>query len=130
MYDRLEATFMFRFLNNEAEEAQSTDPDHFLVEYQLNGGDWEVAGDYIYDGVTYTNNQWNVGCFQMDLPSSANTFAMRFVADGDNGNQDFVYLDSISLVGRPKPGQCTDNSDAWPYIFGKHGPLYLLSLLC
>ncbi|KAL3919381.1 MAG: hypothetical protein SGILL_003783 [Bacillariaceae sp.] len=117
MYDRLEATFMFRFLNNEAEEAQSTDPDHFLVEYQLNGGDWEVAGDYIYDGVTYTNNQWNVGCFQMDLPSSANTFAMRFVADGDNGNQDFVYLDSISLVGRPKPGQCTDNSDAWPYIF-------------
>jgi hypothetical protein len=83
-------------------EADTSDPDNMLVETQIDGGNWQVAGDYIMDGATYSNGQWYVTCFQLALPDTAATLAIRFVAGGDTGHTDFIYLDDIGLAGHPK----------------------------
>ncbi|KAL3920611.1 MAG: hypothetical protein SGILL_003177 [Bacillariaceae sp.] len=120
MYDRIEGNFMFQFLGMEAAEAQTADPDNLLVEVQIDGGAWEVAGDYIMDGVSYSNGPWNVACFQITLPEDAATLAIRFVAGGDTGHTDFIYLDDISIAGRPKETmpsyECADDSSSWSII--------------
>jgi hypothetical protein len=120
-FDRVEGTFMFQFLGMESHEAQSSDPDNLLVEYQVDGGSWIVAGDYIMDGVTYSNGPWFIGCVQFDIPEGASTLSFRFVAGGDTGHTDFIYLDDIALKGRSKDSiasyECSDDSSAWSLLF-------------
>jgi hypothetical protein len=116
----------------EASEAGTADPDNVLVEYSLDGGTtWMVAVDYIMDGVSYLNGQWYMGCFQVGIPVGTSTMALRFNAGGDTGHTDFIYLDDVSLAGRPRatppptmspPGatyECVDDTTSWSIMFSE-----------
>jgi hypothetical protein len=141
----VECSFDFKFEGMEALEAGTSDPDNLLVEYQLDDGAWVVATDLIMDGNIYANGQWNSGCFQISV-DTASTLKIRFLAGGDTGHTDFVYLDNVSLEGKiassptTAPSNddddnnnnnvCTDTTIDWPYINVADfdvggGPLYI-----
>jgi hypothetical protein len=90
---------------------------------------------HLQDGSTYFNGVWYSACFQLDIPVTASTLSLRFLAGGDTGDNDFVSLDNVVLDGKPRTvttpaptagpttvGQniCSEPSTTWPIVFASN----------
>ena len=71
------------------------DQDKFCLQYQEDGQDWTDAKCYI-SGQDFTNGVWNEDSVVIDVSSTANTVAFKWICQGDDRGDD-VLIDLITI---------------------------------
>ena len=71
------------------------DQDKFCLQYQEDCQDWTDAKCYI-SGQDFTNGVWNEDSVVIDVSSTANTVAFKWICQGDDRGDD-VLIDLITI---------------------------------